>query len=244
MPIPSPADAGYLLFYPLAYAGLIVLVRARIGSFPATRWLDGLIVGTAVAALAAALALGPIVGAGSEGDDAWRWRPTSPIRSPTSPCSPWSSPPPPSPAGGRTAAGSCSGSASSSSPAPTSPTCCRAPREPTSKAASSTSPGRSARCSSRGAAWVPTARAPRGAARRGQPRRGRAGDGGAGRDRHPGRRTVHRGPRPSPACSPSSPCWRSSSASGSRCARARPSSSQPSAKRRPTRSPGSPTGGR
>jgi two-component system cell cycle response regulator len=68
VPIPSPADAGYLLFYPLAYAGLILLLRARIGSFPATRWLDGLIAGTAVAALAAALALGPIVSAGTEGD--------------------------------------------------------------------------------------------------------------------------------------------------------------------------------
>src|ERR1041384_1708492 len=28
-PYPSPADAGYLLFYPLAYAGLAMLVRAR-----------------------------------------------------------------------------------------------------------------------------------------------------------------------------------------------------------------------
>jgi hypothetical protein len=40
VPIPSPADAGYLLFYPLTYAGLIVLLRERIGSFPFTRWLD------------------------------------------------------------------------------------------------------------------------------------------------------------------------------------------------------------
>ena len=34
-PTPSPADAGYLLFYPIAYAGLIVLMRARVGSFSA-----------------------------------------------------------------------------------------------------------------------------------------------------------------------------------------------------------------
>ena len=67
VPIPSPADAGYLAFYPLAYAALIVLLRARIGDFPAARWLDGAIVGSAVAALAAALALGPIVDASSEG---------------------------------------------------------------------------------------------------------------------------------------------------------------------------------
>jgi diguanylate cyclase (GGDEF)-like protein len=61
IPIPSPADVGYLLFYPIAFAGLIVLIRDQIGSFPAVRWLDGLIAGGAVAALAAALVLGPIV---------------------------------------------------------------------------------------------------------------------------------------------------------------------------------------
>ncbi len=67
VPTPSPADAGYLLFYPLTYAGLIVLVRERIGAFPASRWLDGLIAGLAVAALTAALALGPIAAASSSG---------------------------------------------------------------------------------------------------------------------------------------------------------------------------------
>jgi diguanylate cyclase (GGDEF)-like protein len=67
VPIPSPADAGYLVFYPVAYLGLIVLLRARVGSFPVTRWLDGLLVGTAVAAIVTALALGPIVGASTNG---------------------------------------------------------------------------------------------------------------------------------------------------------------------------------
>jgi diguanylate cyclase (GGDEF)-like protein len=67
VPIPSPADAGYLSFYPLAYVALIVLLRARIGAFPVARWLDGAIVGSAVAALAAAFALGPILEASSEG---------------------------------------------------------------------------------------------------------------------------------------------------------------------------------
>ena len=61
VPTPSPADIGYLLFYPIAYAGLIALAREQLGSFPAIRWLDGLIAGGAVAALAATLALGPIV---------------------------------------------------------------------------------------------------------------------------------------------------------------------------------------
>jgi two-component system, cell cycle response regulator len=67
IPIPSPADAAYLAFYPLAYAALVGLLRARIGSFPVARWLDGVIVGSAVAALAAALALGPIVDSSTEG---------------------------------------------------------------------------------------------------------------------------------------------------------------------------------
>ena len=67
VPIPSPADGGYLSFYPLAYVALVALLRARIGTFPVARWLDGAIVGSAVAALAAAFALGPIVDASSEG---------------------------------------------------------------------------------------------------------------------------------------------------------------------------------
>ena len=67
VPVPSPADAGYLLFYPIAYAGLIVLVRGRLRSFRAAQWLDGIIVGAAVAALAAALVLGPIFNAGTRG---------------------------------------------------------------------------------------------------------------------------------------------------------------------------------
>lgn len=67
VPIPSPADAAYLAFYPIAYAALVVLLRVRIGSFPVARWLDGAIVGSAVAALATALVLSPIVDASSEG---------------------------------------------------------------------------------------------------------------------------------------------------------------------------------
>jgi diguanylate cyclase (GGDEF)-like protein len=67
VPIPSAADGGYLAFYPLAYAALVVLLRTRIGAFPVARWLDGAIVGSAVAALAAAFALGPIVDASTEG---------------------------------------------------------------------------------------------------------------------------------------------------------------------------------
>jgi diguanylate cyclase (GGDEF)-like protein len=70
VPIPSPADLGYLLFYPFAYAGVILLARRRPDAFSADRWLDGIILGAAVAALAAALALGPIIDAGTKADDA------------------------------------------------------------------------------------------------------------------------------------------------------------------------------
>ncbi len=69
IPIPSPADACYLLFYPIAYAGLIVLVRRRLDSFSTARWLDGIIVGAATAALVAALALNPIVDASTRSGD-------------------------------------------------------------------------------------------------------------------------------------------------------------------------------
>lgn len=67
VPIPSLADLGYLGFYPLTYAGLIMLLRARIGSFSAPQWLDGVIVGSTVAAVVAALALAPIEAAGTTG---------------------------------------------------------------------------------------------------------------------------------------------------------------------------------
>jgi two-component system, cell cycle response regulator len=66
IPAPSPADIGYLAFYPLAYAGVIALVRRRIDGFGSRLLLDGVIVAAAAAALAATFALGPIVDAGTE----------------------------------------------------------------------------------------------------------------------------------------------------------------------------------
>jgi diguanylate cyclase (GGDEF)-like protein len=53
-PYPSPADAGYLLFYPLAYAGLALLVRARAQEINWRLWLDGAIAALGTAALGAA----------------------------------------------------------------------------------------------------------------------------------------------------------------------------------------------
>jgi diguanylate cyclase (GGDEF)-like protein len=55
VPIPSLADAGYLLFYPGSYVALALLVRARMPGFRRSLWLDGAIAALAVSALAAAL---------------------------------------------------------------------------------------------------------------------------------------------------------------------------------------------
>ena len=54
-PIPSPADAGFLLFPVLAMAGVLALVRARTHDVPNTLWTDGSIAALAVTAVSAAL---------------------------------------------------------------------------------------------------------------------------------------------------------------------------------------------
>jgi diguanylate cyclase (GGDEF)-like protein len=53
-PYPSPADVGYLAFYPLAYAGLALLVRAKADELDWRLWMDGLIATLGTAALGAA----------------------------------------------------------------------------------------------------------------------------------------------------------------------------------------------
>jgi diguanylate cyclase (GGDEF)-like protein len=53
-PYPSPADVGYLVFYPLAGLGLGLLVRARAHELDWRAWTDGLIAGLGTAALGAA----------------------------------------------------------------------------------------------------------------------------------------------------------------------------------------------
>jgi diguanylate cyclase (GGDEF)-like protein len=53
-PYPSPADVAYLAFYPLAYAGLAQLVRARAHEINWRLWMDGLIAALGTAALGAA----------------------------------------------------------------------------------------------------------------------------------------------------------------------------------------------
>jgi diguanylate cyclase (GGDEF)-like protein len=54
-PYPSPADVGYLAFYPLAIAGLYLLVRARTRELDPRLWMDGLIAALGTGALGAAL---------------------------------------------------------------------------------------------------------------------------------------------------------------------------------------------
>ena len=54
-PIPSPADAGFLLFPVLGMAGVLALVRARTHDVPKTLWTDGSIAALAVTAVSAAI---------------------------------------------------------------------------------------------------------------------------------------------------------------------------------------------
>jgi diguanylate cyclase (GGDEF)-like protein len=54
-PYPSPADVGYLAFYPLAIAGLYLLVRAHATRLDPRLWMDGALAALGTAALGAAL---------------------------------------------------------------------------------------------------------------------------------------------------------------------------------------------
>ena len=54
-PYPSPADIGYLAFYPLAVGGLYLLVRARARELDPRLWMDGAIAALGTGALGAAV---------------------------------------------------------------------------------------------------------------------------------------------------------------------------------------------
>ncbi len=60
-PSPSPADAGYLLFYPFAFAMIVRLVGSHLRNLHASVWFDGAIGALTVAAAAAALVLEPVI---------------------------------------------------------------------------------------------------------------------------------------------------------------------------------------
>lgn len=57
---PSVADPEYLAYYPFIYAGLLLLMRARIKRLPIPIQLDSLVCALTVAAVAAALTAGPL----------------------------------------------------------------------------------------------------------------------------------------------------------------------------------------
>jgi diguanylate cyclase (GGDEF)-like protein len=60
-PFPSFDDALYLSFYPLCYLGLGLLIRAQFRGVSPVVWMDGLIAGLGLSALAAGLVLEPIL---------------------------------------------------------------------------------------------------------------------------------------------------------------------------------------
>ena len=57
-PFPSLSDAGWLAFYPFAYACAALLLRARVRRWHASTWLDGLVASCGLGAVAVAGVLG------------------------------------------------------------------------------------------------------------------------------------------------------------------------------------------
>ena len=55
VPVPSPADGGYLLMPPLVLAGVLALLRARTSSVPVTLRTDGLTAALAIGSVSAAI---------------------------------------------------------------------------------------------------------------------------------------------------------------------------------------------
>ncbi len=55
IPIPSPADIGFLLFPPFALLGILSLLRSRTRDVPGTLWADGITAALAVSAASAAI---------------------------------------------------------------------------------------------------------------------------------------------------------------------------------------------
>jgi diguanylate cyclase len=55
-PTPSPADVFYIAFFPLAYLGLVLMLRRESSRLVPATWLDGAVAGLGAAALCAAFA--------------------------------------------------------------------------------------------------------------------------------------------------------------------------------------------
>lgn len=61
IPVPSPADVGYLLFPLLAFAGLARVLASRVTGAPTRMWVDAVIAALATAAVAAVLVVPSVV---------------------------------------------------------------------------------------------------------------------------------------------------------------------------------------
>jgi two-component system, cell cycle response regulator len=55
IPIPSLSDALWIVYYPIVYVAVAMLLRARIARFHASLWIDGALAALSVAALSAAV---------------------------------------------------------------------------------------------------------------------------------------------------------------------------------------------
>ena len=120
IPVPSPSDVLWIVYYPIVYVAVAMLLRARIARFHASLWVDGALAALAVGALSAAVVFQSVLA--STGGDPSRSRPTSPIRSATSSSSGWSPAASRSPAGSPAARGARWRAASSSSASATAST--------------------------------------------------------------------------------------------------------------------------
>jgi diguanylate cyclase (GGDEF)-like protein len=71
-PSPSLADVFYVLFYPITYIGLMLLLRRNVKRFSLASWLDGGVAGLGAAALCATFAFKDVLhhAAGSAGESA------------------------------------------------------------------------------------------------------------------------------------------------------------------------------
>src|SRR4051794_3442905 len=67
IPIPSVSDVLWLVYYPVVYVAVAMLLRARIARFHASLWVDGALAALAVAALSAAVVFQSVL-AGTGGD--------------------------------------------------------------------------------------------------------------------------------------------------------------------------------
>ena len=82
IPIPSPADAGYLLFPPLMLLGILALLRSRTRDVPGTLWADGITAALAVSAASAAIVFETVLDSASGQAARGRGQPRLPAHRP------------------------------------------------------------------------------------------------------------------------------------------------------------------